>query len=110
MKNIDEMHLSPRPWVVRKVDGNGSYGVCETLNEMLFPMNLDVSRDTAKLISAAPELYEALWIVFNSINEIQEHHRKTHTDGDETCDDCVHFVKWLKMAKAALEKAGGEDE
>lgn len=33
-----------------------------------------------------------------------------HTDGDETCDDWVHFVKWLKMAKAALEKAGGEDE
>lgn len=110
MRNIDEMCCLPlRPWVAKKVgSGNDDYDVCETLtDDMLYPMNLDVSRDTAMLISAAPEMYEALCIAFNIINEMQEHHRKSNTDGGETCDNCAHIVKWLKMAKDALEKAGG---
>lgn len=112
MKNIGEMCCLPlRPWVAKKVgSGNDDYDVCETLkDDMLYPMNLDVSRDAAMLISAAPELYEALRQVYESANDLQADHSSKHIDGGEICEDCMFTVAWLKKARAALEKAGGAE-
>lgn len=109
MKTLKELGISPAPWVQGKI--------CKDMIKTEDLYRIIATADTsglgyindARLISAAPELYEALYIAFNSLNDMQDEHRKLHTDGGETCDGCVNIVKWLKMAKEALEKAGGAE-
>lgn len=95
MKTLDEMSILFLPWVAKETDEHGSYDVYENLGEMLYPKNLDEDLATAKLISAAPELYEALREICETV------------EGEN-----VHFTgasAWLAKARAALEKAGGAE-
>ena len=89
MKTLSELGISRAPWTVNKYDDvttvNGNmvacvedWDVCDTA---------EVAAN-ARLIAAAPELYEAL-------REIYE--------------DFPGCNKWAARARAALEKAGGAE-
>lgn len=110
MKSIEELGISPWPWKVRTephgsfvTDANGSQSVAFCCEESVCSggkVTHTPRKRNARLISAAPELYEAL----------EEARRETcwkcHGSevprGDEDCDQCI-VAGWIE----ALEKAGG---
>lgn len=110
MKTLKELGISPAPWVQGKIckdmiHTSDLYHIIATTDTS----GIDYVKD-ARLISAAPELYEALREMYECVNELQEYHCKSqHTDGDKTCEDCKYNVAWLEKARAALEKAGGAE-
>lgn len=111
MKTIEQLGTSPAPWkrgelvpfceenVVRcsyiREDGSGSDRVVASCNAKFSD---EYARKDARLIAAAPELYEALRLC---IHELCEECRQN------TVRPCVDMCETVRIARAALEKAGG---
>lgn len=95
MKTLEELGISPAPWVQ-----------CNTCDDIILTSDLSLcvattdgsgtdSVNSARLIAAAPDLYEVLREMCEQVE-----------GGD------VHFTgasAWLAKARAALEKAGGKE-
>lgn len=109
MKSIEELGISPWPWKVRTephgsfvTDANGSQSVAFCCEESVCSggkVTHTPRKRNARLISAAPELYEALRLACGSC-----------IDCDKDCSDCINFNRsWMPKARAALAKAGGAE-
>jgi len=97
MKSVEELGISPHPWwiadgiFVSSEDGN----VCVTIG---IEIEIDdKERANARLIAAAPEMYNALQFVF-------EHIAFQCFDGK---NEVVEKAK--ELVRTALTKASGED-
>lgn len=109
MKKLSELGISPAPW---KVD-DGKWGCdneirCEYISDIIVKgekrtkvvascnAHFDTYKPDARLIAAAPELYDALY-------DVVAYCESTHLVPSE------RFGKVLAKAKAALAKASGEE-
>lgn len=97
MKTLEQLGISPAPWHIEKNTGV----LCAKSEYYKYPIvdddgNFENNNDKL-LISAAPELYEALY-------DVVAYCESTHLVQSE------RFGKVLAMAKAALAKAAGESE
>ena len=100
MKKLEELGISPAPW---KVGGDG-YDVANDENEIITDEYDQFSRADARLIAAAPELYEAVWdILFKGTRITNCRNCKGAEFGN--CKTCQ-----LGKARAALAEAAGESE
>lgn len=111
MKTIEELEISPAPWkqgewvpfcednVVRckyiRKDGTPSTRIVAECNATF---SNEHAHFDARLISAAPELYEAL-VAMMSCSE---------KEAQFTTDSGMSIA--MEMARKAIEKAGGSDE
>jgi hypothetical protein len=82
------MEYTKGPWTA---NGNG---VHKGINAVAITLNPDNKINDAQLISAAPDMYEALISIIEHVN---------------TCSDPVPEVLWEK-AEQALAKAEGKEE
>lgn len=112
LKTFNGLGASPAPWSMfgkwRIVDGDGvrlAFTTTPTGDERR-AKDLDVADAmevaNANLISAAPELYEALREIYEDIEPMC----------NVECHGCKHEPgcnKWARRARAALEKAGGAE-
>ncbi len=99
MKKLEELGISPAPWNVKK-ESSGYYianaedtGVASLVR---YYSNLECIKADARLIAAAPELYDAL-------HDVVAYCESTHLVPSE------RFGKVLEKAKSALAKAAGEE-
>ena len=104
MKTLKELGISPAPWdcVITEstswVEDYHDISIADTrLTEV---PNLEISRADARLIAAAPELYEALRLWVEELCE------DCQAEIGKTCDGKCEAVR---RAVAALEKAGGAE-
>ena len=90
MKTLEQLGISPAPWTKAGdiVDDNEG--------RVIFNAYEDDDYANARLIAAAPELYEALY-------DVVAYCESTHLVPSE------RFGKVLEKVKAALAKAGGEE-
>lgn len=104
MKTIEELGISPAPW---KTDvGVYSFWVDDNAGELVCMKNStgmndrNIGRRNARLIAAAPDLYEALRVCVEELNKA----RKKLSNEE-------YFAPTIatNMAYAALEKAGGAE-
>lgn len=100
MKKLEELGISPAPWRVTKAI-NADWGkslIVMSKGGGAIPTLLP---ENARLIAAAPELYEALrrYVVGTVCCR-----------ADRDCVRCPNTLCIVKGATAALRKAGGEDE
>ena len=109
MKSIEELDISPTPWKVRTephgsfvTDSNGSQSVAFCCEESVCSggeVTHTPRKMNARLIAAAPDLYDALRLACGSC-----------IDCCEDCSDCINFNRsWMPTARAALAKAGGAE-
>ncbi len=109
MKTLEQLGISPAPWTKR--------GDCSVYGEILAADNTSVveydwssipaaevaDEPNARLIAAAPELYEALRLC---VGEMCKFCKDTEIGKRLPCENgCEVF----RMARAALEKAGGAE-
>lgn len=92
MKTIKQLGISPIPWTK---DGDI---VDDNEGRVIFNAYEDDDYANARLIAAAPELYEALY----KITKEQE--------CGQDCIKCTNHGCVIKECKAALAKAAGESE
>lgn len=103
MKTIEQLGVSPAPWKADIgvysfwVDDNAEKSVC--MENSTCKNDRDIGRRNARLIAAAPELYEALRLWVEELCE------DCQAEIGKTCDGKCEAVR---RAVAALEKAGGE--
>lgn len=102
MKTLEEMGIRTAPWVQGKI-----------CNDMILNSDLSCLIATtdgsgtdyvknARLIAAAPELYEALREMYEDFEPMCS----------MECSGCKHEPgcnKWARRARAAIEKAGGAE-
>jgi len=103
MKPLEELGISPAPWK-RKYGALNSLRVDSACGACVAD-DLDLVEDktgdsNARLIAAAPELYEALRLC---VGELCETCRQC------TVRPCVKDCEAVRKARAALEKAGGKE-
>lgn len=118
MKTLEQLGISPTPWKVgdaipyreehvvytenhRHNDGSRHNKVIATCNQYFEERIAD-----ARLIAAAPELYEALRMYQEAFVEI----RKSAWFLDANFFEIMSFNKVMTAADAALAKAAGESE
>ena len=101
MKTLEQLNISPTPWNSAD-DGMGfnditcsSHVTEDSEGENFIAETVDTN--DARLISAAPELYEALY-------DVVAYCESTHLVPSESS-----FGKVLSKVKAALAKAAGEE-
>ena len=115
MKKLEELGISPAPW---KVD-DGKWGcdnkiMCEYISDIIVKgekstkvvascnAHFDTYKPDARLIAAAPELYEALFEALPWLTDIG-----AEVVGNEAAAKIAAIVK---KAKSALAKAAGEGD
>lgn len=107
MKTLRQLGISPAPW---DVDNNNNIrtGDGHTLAATIVSnaYGLDKTENNAQLISAAPELYEALRMYQEVFAEI----RKSAWFLDANFHEIMSLNKVMTAADAALAKAAGESE
>lgn len=121
MKKLSELDISPVPWEMSRgpisggvdvvfdvIAANGagmtSFDCCDE------QFRSEEGYANARLIAAAPELYEALREVYERIADIQDEHSLSHADGEPVCDECCNAVAWVSKARAALERRGARND
>jgi hypothetical protein len=67
---MSERRYTPGPWEVREVDG--LFAVCHREGWVLESDDVEQDRADARLIAAAPEMFELLEDIDNRIGEITE--------------------------------------
>ena len=107
MKTLEQLGISPTPWKTAD-DGMGSNDIrCNTPitedseGEDIIAELVDIK--DARLIAAAPELYEAL----RMYQEVFEKIRKSAWFIDANFHEIMSLNKVMTAADAALAKAGG---
>jgi len=108
MKRLDELGVSPAPWRDASkfwvADGHGLDIAEMFLRSASADEEAMVAAD-ARLIAAAPDLYEALRLCMAMMCEYCRR-EAAHSSPGAVCDDgCAAML----AAKAALEKAGGKE-
>lgn len=101
MKTLEQLGISPAPW--KAVQGislwvESSDGIC--VADDIDMIDDETGEANARLIAAAPDLYEALRLWVEELCE------DCQSEIGKTCDGKCEAVR---KAKAALAKAGGEE-
>ncbi len=96
MKTIEELGISPAPWhaVMKHIFKDVGW-VCDKNDRVIFGV---LTTSHARLIAAAPDLYEALRECLSALNSVG----RMGWDGD-------YASRAKRNAVKALEKAGGEE-
>ena len=106
MKTLKQLGISPAPWQQGSICND--MVLCNGLTRCVATAatgdinNINRARFNARLIAAAPELYEALREIYENSNPMC----------NMECHECKHKYgcnKWVVKARAALEKAGGAE-
>ena len=100
MKTIEQLGISPAPWTK---DGDI---VDDGEGRVIFNAYEDDDYANARLIAAAPELYDALRMYQEAFEEI----RKSAWFIDANFHEIMSINKVMTAADAALAKAAGESE
>ena len=106
MKTLEELGISPAPWKCW-IDTHSmsvvspDFNVAETY-DMDCHDKENACQANTRLIAAAPELYEALRLC---VGEMCKYCKDTEIGKRLPCENGCEV---LRMARAALEKAGGE--
>ncbi len=109
MKRLDELGVSPAPWRafcsnVETLAWVDSFATEDGVADMCAKGRERCNAD-ARLIAAAPDLYEALRVCMRQMCEYCRR-EAAHSSPGAVCDDgCAVML----AAKAALEKAGGAE-
>ena len=99
MKTIEQLNISPTPWT-NTINTEKPFeinSVWDARNGCILSGGYSESLNDARLIAAAPDLYEALY-------DVVAYCESTHLVPSE------RFGKVLAKVKAALAKAAGESE
>ena len=99
MKTIEQLNISPTPWT-NTINTEKPFeinSVWDARNGCILSGGYSESLNDARLIAAAPDLYEALY-------DVVAYCESTHLVPSE------RFGKVLARVKAALAKAAGESE
>ena len=99
MKTIEQLNISPTPWT-NTINTEKPFeinSVWDARNGCILSGGYSESLNDARLIAAAPDLYEALY-------DVVAYCESTHLVPSE------RFGKVLARVKAALAKASGESE
>ena len=109
MKTLEQLGISPAPW---SVTPNNLWSDDVTANDSTVVVAYEPPFEEAKdsinkrLISAAPELYQALRMYQDAFAEI----RKSAWFLDANFHEIMKLNKVMTAADAALDKAAGESE
>lgn len=101
MKTLEELGISPAPWETYVgvycfwVDDNAGEFVCMKNSTSMNDRN--IGKRNARLIAAAPELYEALAAMLSCAEK----------EAPFTTESWMSIA--MDMARKAIEKAGGEE-
>lgn len=114
MKSIEELNISPWPWKVRHenhgsfvTSDGGSQSVAFCAEESCFKdgkVTRTPRKRNARLISAAPEMYECLREAVNESCKMCYSYKF-----DDQCHLSKHDSCFIQRWRAALAKAAGEE-
>ena len=107
MKTLEQVGISPAPWNVNEYNNIVTcYGHTLAATIISDAYGHDRTEKSARLIAAAPELYEALRMYQEAFAEI----RKSAWFLDANFHEIMSLNKVMTAADAALAKAAGESE
>ena len=101
MRTLEQLGISPAPWRI-----NDHASVLDRYFEIISGQYGPYNWNNASLISAAPELYEALRMYQEAFSEI----RKSAWFIDANFHEIMNLNKVMTVADAALAKAARESE
>ena len=101
MKTLEQLGISQTPWRI-----NDHASVLDRYSAIISGQYGPYDWHNARLIAAAPELYEALRMYQEAFEEI----RKSAWFIDANFHEIVNLNKVMTAAEAALAKASGERE
>ena len=101
MKTLEQLGISPTPWRI-----NDHASVLDRYSAIISGQYGPYDWHNARLIAAAPELYESLRVYQEAFEEI----RKSALFLDANFHEIMNLNKVMTAAEAALAKASGERE
>ena len=101
MKTLEQLGISPAPWRI-----NDHASVLDRYSAIISGQYGPYDWHNARLIAAAPELYESLRVYQEAFEEI----RKSALFLDANFHEIMNLNKVMTAAEAALAKASGERE